>query len=226
MARKKIPQKIADQVLLQSRRRCCICFGLNNDIEEKPGLDQDNANSDIDNLAWMCLAHHDEYDSKTSQTRKLSIGEAKQYRTELYEAMKDPANRQGPSAEPSIEVISHNQSGGITAQTVNQGHTPELAGETLRFNELDPETGDYVTDIILRIICPYAVGFSVRVTAQSIKTMALTPHPPVGAFEIMKPVREGNTITHYYRNARGSFLLRIVTAELEPDLKPQPKFHM
>jgi hypothetical protein len=39
----------------------------------------------LENLAWLCLAHHDEYDSKTSQSKSLQINEVKSYRAELYE---------------------------------------------------------------------------------------------------------------------------------------------
>ena len=76
-------------VLRSSRRRCCVCFGLRRDESVKKGqiahLDHNPANNDPDNLAWMCLDHHDEYDSKTSQTKSLQTSEVKAYRGELYE---------------------------------------------------------------------------------------------------------------------------------------------
>ena len=34
--------------------------------------------------AWMCLSHHDEYDTKKSQTKGYKISEAKAYRNKLY----------------------------------------------------------------------------------------------------------------------------------------------
>ena len=81
---------VQTQVLRLSRRRCCICFGLRRDEEPKKGqiahLDKNRANSKIDNLAWLCLDHHDEYDSVTSQAKGLHIDEVKGYRAELYEA--------------------------------------------------------------------------------------------------------------------------------------------
>jgi hypothetical protein len=73
---------------LLSRRRCCVCFGLSGDIEVKAGqiahLDCDNKNNELDNLAFLCLAHHDQYDSKTSQSKGLRENEIKHFRTELY----------------------------------------------------------------------------------------------------------------------------------------------
>ena len=83
-ARLKIKTKDSDHVLLRCGRRCGFCFGLNRDSEIKQGqiahLDQNNKNPAFDNLMFMCLAHHDQYDSKTSQSKNLTIGEAKEYR--------------------------------------------------------------------------------------------------------------------------------------------------
>jgi hypothetical protein len=88
MVRVPVPEENQDQVLLLSRRRCCICFGLYGHTTVDPGqiahLDRDNTNSDLDNLAFLCLAHHDQYDGKTSQSKGLRESEVKQFRTELY----------------------------------------------------------------------------------------------------------------------------------------------
>lgn len=85
--RKTIPKKTQTNVLTSSRRRCCICFALSKDTSEKKGqiahLDQDNSNNEIDNLAFLCLNHHDEYDSKTSQSKGISEDEVKLYRSQL-----------------------------------------------------------------------------------------------------------------------------------------------
>jgi hypothetical protein len=89
--RKKInPQPEAD-VLLQSRRRCCICFGLHRNTSIKQGqiahIDRDSSNNEINNLAFLCLNHHDSYDSKTSQSKGFTPVEVKRYRDELYAAI-------------------------------------------------------------------------------------------------------------------------------------------
>jgi hypothetical protein len=87
--RAQLPAHDAATVLRQSRRRCCICFGLHRDDGVKKGqvahLDQDPANNDFDNLAWLCLEHHDEYDSTTNQSKSLQLNEVKAYRSELYD---------------------------------------------------------------------------------------------------------------------------------------------
>lgn len=88
MARKPIPKAIETAVLVQSRRRCCICFGLDRDTRLKAGqiahLDQDATNNEEGNLAFLCFDHHDAYDSKTSQRKNFTIGEIKEFRYELY----------------------------------------------------------------------------------------------------------------------------------------------
>ncbi|GEQ77571.1 hypothetical protein CTTA_4576 [Comamonas testosteroni] len=64
-------------------------MGLHNDQGEKKGqiahLDRCNQNSDIDNLMFMCLLHHNEYDSIQSQAVGFTIGEAKEYRARVEE---------------------------------------------------------------------------------------------------------------------------------------------
>lgn len=86
--RKKIPKKIETKVLTMSKRRCCICFGINNDLNVKIGqiahLDRDNTNYKFENLAFLCLDHHSQYDSKTSQHKNYTIQEVKKYRAKLY----------------------------------------------------------------------------------------------------------------------------------------------
>lgn len=85
--RKKISPEVIADITSASRRRCCICFALNREDIEKKGqiahLDQDASNNSPDNLAFLCLDHHDQYDSRPSQAKGLTIEEVKRYRTEL-----------------------------------------------------------------------------------------------------------------------------------------------
>jgi hypothetical protein len=91
LARIRIPSDIEDQVLLLSRRRCCICFALYGDVEVKGGqiahLDHDNRNNNLDNLAFLCLRDHDLYDTTTRQSKGLRESEVRQHRAELYDAV-------------------------------------------------------------------------------------------------------------------------------------------
>jgi phage FluMu protein gp41 len=85
--RAAISRTIIADVLVSSRRRCCLCYALANDAGEKKGqvahLDRDSSNSTRENLAFLCLDHHDQYDSRTSQAKGLTIDEVKQYRNQL-----------------------------------------------------------------------------------------------------------------------------------------------
>lgn len=91
MPRKPISKQVETNILLSSRRRCCICFGLNRDTSLKNGqiahLDHDNSNNVESNLAFLCFDHHDEYDSRSSQKKGLTIGEVKAFRSELLTAL-------------------------------------------------------------------------------------------------------------------------------------------
>lgn len=91
MPRAPIPPSVQAEVLVESRRRCCICFGLNRDTSLKVGqiahLDGDPSNPKKENLAFLCFDHHDKFDSKTSQSKNLTVEEVKHYRAELLAAL-------------------------------------------------------------------------------------------------------------------------------------------
>jgi CheY-like chemotaxis protein len=61
---------------------------LSSDYSIKQGqiahLDKDPRNNSVDNLAFLCMPHHDQYDSTTSQSKNLTIEEVKLYRAQLY----------------------------------------------------------------------------------------------------------------------------------------------
>jgi hypothetical protein len=105
MPRKKVPKSIQDEILIKSRRRCCICYALQGDCEEKRGqiahLDGDRANNNPDNLAFLCLDHHDQFDSRTSQSKGFSVSEVKEHRSQLYSYI----NRTFPSLEDNERVV-------------------------------------------------------------------------------------------------------------------------
>lgn len=86
--RKKVPDSTLTEVLVASSRRCCLCFGLDHDDKVKKGqvahLDGIPANNDPDNLAFLCLLHHDEFDGRTSQSKGITASEIKVYREKLY----------------------------------------------------------------------------------------------------------------------------------------------
>lgn len=91
MARAEITDAIQTSILLKSRRRCCLCFWLQGIDEVKKGqmchIDGNHSNSTEANLAFMCMDHHDEYDSTTRLSKGLKPAEIKRYRDELYREM-------------------------------------------------------------------------------------------------------------------------------------------
>ncbi len=86
--RTKAPDSVQTEILVQSRRRCCICYGLNRDETVKRGqiahVDGDPSNNSLGNLVYLCFDHHDEFDSRTSQSKGLLKSEVLKYREELY----------------------------------------------------------------------------------------------------------------------------------------------
>lgn len=85
--REAIPESIQTKVLVQCRRRCCLCVYLNHDRDVKQGqlahIDQDASNASIDNLVFLCLPHHDTYDSVTRQSKNITSRELREYRNRL-----------------------------------------------------------------------------------------------------------------------------------------------
>ncbi|HYW07162.1 MAG TPA: hypothetical protein VE913_09415, partial [Longimicrobium sp.] len=139
------PELIAD-VLTSSRRRCCLCFGLRSDEAEKRGqiahLDHDASNNAPDNLAYLCLEHHDQYDTRPSQSKGLTVNEVKRYRTELLAfldrsmppsdseivsalvaSLDRPAFRTRFQQESSLQGFR--QAIAETIETINTGRTPQ-----------------------------------------------------------------------------------------------------
>jgi len=113
MARKRISIDNEVEHLFLSRRRCSLCFGLNNDFKIKRGqlahIDQDNTNAHFDNLVFLCFDHHDEYDSKTSQSKGLRPNELKRYRNNLYAFINTwDANNKEEQSVPQSQDVKNN----------------------------------------------------------------------------------------------------------------------
>ncbi|HVA14487.1 MAG TPA: hypothetical protein VNF99_14655 [Stellaceae bacterium] len=80
---------IVAAVAIASRRRCCLCVFLKDRDETCKGqiahLNRDPSDSKFENLVYLCLEHHDEYDSRTSQSKGLMLDEVRSYRDRLYD---------------------------------------------------------------------------------------------------------------------------------------------
>lgn len=87
--RRRMPKSLETKVLLASGRRCCLCVFLDHRDEVRKGqiahLNHDPADSRFENLVWLCLEHHDEYDGRTSQSKGFTRDEVREYRDKLYD---------------------------------------------------------------------------------------------------------------------------------------------
>ncbi|MSU49151.1 MAG: hypothetical protein EXS37_08730 [Opitutus sp.] len=107
-----IPAATETEVLTKCRRRCCVCYGLYGDLETKPGqiahLDGNHTNAGADNLAWLCLGHHDQLDTRTSQSKGLTSNEVKSFRTELWRAVErnEHFNGRDHPSKPASKVTA------------------------------------------------------------------------------------------------------------------------
>jgi hypothetical protein len=105
--RKQVPSEVEIQVLTLSRRRCCLCFWIDGNEDRVKGqiahLDQNAEHSDVDNLVFLCLNHHDEYDGRTSVSKGLKELEVRHYRDRLYKEMDWDENPPSGRAQGSDE---------------------------------------------------------------------------------------------------------------------------
>lgn len=106
MRRKRVPKSKETEVLVRCARKCCLCVGLHSDWDVKRGqvahLDHDPANNSISNLVFLCLPHHDEYDSRSSQSKGITAAEVRRYRDKLHALIE----KQRDAAEEAMAEIS------------------------------------------------------------------------------------------------------------------------
>lgn len=88
--RKRLTAAEETPVLMESMRRCCLCYGLDDDGRRKPGqiahLDRNPANNASDNLMFLCLNHHGEYDSTSRQAKGFTAEEVRAYHAKMVAA--------------------------------------------------------------------------------------------------------------------------------------------
>lgn len=86
--RKPLLKSVETDVLLASRRRCSLCVFLEHrDTPRKGQIAHLNGNASdrrFENLVYLCLEHHDEYDSRSSQSKGYTADELRSYRDKLY----------------------------------------------------------------------------------------------------------------------------------------------
>lgn len=75
-------------MLVRSFRRCCLCFFHDQVDTVRRGqiahLNRDPNDHSVNNLVWLCLDHHAEYDSRSSQSKGWKTNEVCHWRDEMY----------------------------------------------------------------------------------------------------------------------------------------------
>lgn len=138
--RKSIPKQLETDVLLASGRRCCLCVFLKQLDEVRKGqiahLNRDPKDFRFDNLIWLCLEHHDEYDSNTSQSKGLTTGELRAYRDKLY-LLNDPQGKWQVQAKTQLkdadELRAHEQISEYETARINSPRDLEFTTSPWRF---------------------------------------------------------------------------------------------
>jgi len=83
--RVKPTKETEKEVLVASQRRCCLCYYLDDKREPRRGhTNRNRSRSQVDDLVWLCLDHHDQFDSRTSQSKNLMREEVRHYRDRLH----------------------------------------------------------------------------------------------------------------------------------------------
>ena len=123
--RAHIPKSTETAVLFASRRRCCLCFYVDGVDQEQNGqlahLNKSAADPRFDNLVWLCVKHHDAYDTRRSQTKGHTATEVRHYRDRLYKHNKMALRALSKRAKHVMEL---RPIGNETAHIVNRGKSP------------------------------------------------------------------------------------------------------
>lgn len=111
MSQRKTPNDTTiTELMSKCRRRCCMCYSLDRDTRQKHGqvahIDRVSSNSSIDNLAFLCLDHHNAYDSKMSQSKNYTPSELASYKAELELYIKEEWSKPVLNSEVLVDVFS------------------------------------------------------------------------------------------------------------------------
>ncbi len=86
-ARKKIPSKVGTEILFHSDRTCCICRDQSKKVQIHH-IDGDPSNNHPNNLAAVCIDHHDEIHKKGGVTKGFSPLLVKRYKLDWEQAVR------------------------------------------------------------------------------------------------------------------------------------------
>jgi len=83
-----IPQSVQDAVLLANRHACCVCQGKKVQLHH---IDENPANNAAENIAALCLDHHDQASMSIGLTKKLQPHQVKIYKAQWEQRCADDA---------------------------------------------------------------------------------------------------------------------------------------
>ena len=100
MSRPKIPDAIADKILVDCRHRCCIC---GHEAVQIHHIDGNPLNNSYENLIPLCPNCHSRVTSRAAGVRQITPNQLKMYRDKWITAWKTPTIF--PNYEAEFEEI-------------------------------------------------------------------------------------------------------------------------
>ncbi len=118
--RSSFSEAVQVEVFTKCMRRCVLCFALKGDGRAKNGqiahIDRNRANSALENAAYLCLNHHDEYDGTRKQSKRFKPDELKHYQNLLYEAVPSFTMWPGTHMSKGRKLIGKGAKEGVTLE--------------------------------------------------------------------------------------------------------------
>jgi hypothetical protein len=132
-----------------------------------------------------------------------------QERDQVAAAPAAPAT--APAAAEIHNVTSHNQSGGITAHTVNQAPKPKIKqGQASQKRNPD---GTYTVSCMFEVVSPYPpLSLKIIAAAPGIQSLEVSPHNFVGMYQTGHTGKRDGFCFTSLMHPSGKYTLSVVTA--------------
>lgn len=148
--RRAIPNDVEKDVLVASLRRCCLCYfvsGIKNDrMGQIAHLSQDASDTSFDDLVFLCLEHHAEFDSRSRQSKGYTKAEVKHHRDELYKELErigEAADATAPEDAAGGQPVGDQVSTTVSQTLINVADRPRftvvLTSSVRVANAFEPE---------------------------------------------------------------------------------------
>lgn len=125
-------------LLMACRRRCCLCAHYQSDFSRKRGqiahIDKDRTNAAKSNLAFLCFDCHDEFDSKSSQSKNFTQKEVRLCKEKLESHYaNDKKLKVTVSISLDLTPEEFDRRHGEIQETLSKAVGQEVAAMNLRF---------------------------------------------------------------------------------------------